>query len=656
MEIKDNLKEKRLFTNRTIVAVIGVFFMLAILIAQMFNLQVVNYEKYQTRSVNNRIKVEPQPPRRGLIYDRNGVILADNTPSFQLTLIPEEIKNISDTTLRLRNIIEISDEEMERFEKLMKNLRRNNLHRFDHIPIKFQLTDTEVARFAINRHLFPGVYVKAHIARRYPLKEVASHIIGYVGRINEQELKTLDYFDYAGSTHVGKTGIEKYYEDTLHGDVGEIKVEKNVSGRYIRTIEETPPKPGNDIYLTIDSTLQMEIEKAFGIYSGAVVAIEPASGEILAMVSQPGFDLNLFVNGISSKKYKELQEHKRRPLFNRLTRGQYPPGSTTKPMVGLAGLHYGVVTPEDEVFCPGYYMLPNVSHKYRCWKKWGHGKVNLNHGIAQSCDVYFYDLSYKLGIDRMSTFLGRFGLGQKTGIDLPGEKSGIMPSREWKKRVKNEPWYHGETLISGIGQGFTLTTPLQLAQATALIANRGKYVKPHLLRHHIDPATKSIEQPEFEQSGKDIDDVSPEDWQTVIQAMHDVVHGKHGTARKIGKDAPYKFAGKTGTAQVFGVKQDEEARDNEELAFELRDHALFIAFAPIDKPKIAVAVIVEHGGGGSSVAAPVARIVLDKYLLGESVGQQYNQIQASQIGHNHMEQEYSEHSHQQCDDGHDHGT
>ena len=620
MEIKDNFKEKRLFSNRTIVAAIMVFLMLIILIAQMFNLQILQYEKYRTRSVNNRLKIEPQPPRRGLIYDRDGVILADNTPSFQLTLIPEEVKNIDDTTLRLRNIIEISDEEMERFEKLMKNLWRNNLHRFDHIPIKFQLTDNEVARFAINRHLFPGVYVKAHIARRYPLKEVASHIIGYVGRINEIELKTLDYFDYAGSTHVGKTGIEKYYEDVLHGTVGEIKVEKNVSGRYIRTIEETPPKPGNDIYLTINSTLQMEVEKAFGKYSGAVVAIEPSSGEILAMVSQPGYDLNLFVNGISSEKYKELQQDKMQPLFNRLTRGQYPPGSTTKPLVGLAGLYYGVIKPDDEVFCPGHYMLPNVSHKYRCWKKWGHGKVDLNHGIAQSCDVYFYDLSYKLGIDRMSTFLGRFGIGQKTGIDLPGEKTGILPSREWKKRVKNEPWFHGETLISGIGQGFTLTTPLQLAQATALIANRGKYVKPHLLKYHEDPATKNKVMPDLDTEGKDIEDVSNPDWNTIIQAMHDVVHGKRGTARKIGKDAPFTFAGKTGTAQVFGVKQDEEAKKTEELAFELRDHALFIAFAPIDKPKIAVAVIVEHGGGGSSVAAPVARIVLDQYLLGESNG------------------------------------
>ncbi len=618
MEIKDNLKEKRLFTNRTIVAVIVVFLMLMILVAQMVNLQIIKYEKYRTKSVNNRIKVEPEPPRRGLIFDRNGVILADNIPSFQLTIIPEEVKNLSDTTTRLRHILEISDEEMERFENLMQNLWSNNLHRFDHIPIKFQLTETEVASFAINRHLFPGVYVKAHIARRYPLKEVASHIIGYVGRINEKELKTLDYFDYAGSTHVGKTGIEKYYEDILHGDVGEIKVEKNVSGRYIRTIEETPPKPGNDIYLTIDSTLQMEIEKAFGEYSGAVVAIEPSSGEILAMVSQPGFDLNLFVNGISTKKYKELKDDKMQPLFNRLTRGQYPPGSTTKPLIGLAGLHYGVVKPEDEVFCPEYYTLPNVDHKYRCWKKWGHGKVNLNHGIAHSCDVYFYDLAYKLGIDRMSTFLDRFGLGHKTGIDLPGEKSGILPSREWKRRVKKEPWYHGETLISGIGQGFTLTTPLQLAQATALIANRGKYIKPHLLKHHIDPATKTKEQPEFDQSSKNIDDVSTADWETVIQAMHNVVQSEYGTARKIGLDAPYNFAGKTGTAQVFGVKQDEKAKKNEELAFELRDHALFIAFAPLDKPKIAVAVIVEHGGGGSSVAAPVARKVLDRYLLGEN--------------------------------------
>lgn len=616
MDIKDNFKETRLFTNRTVIAVIVVFIMLCILIVQMVNLQVVEYDKYSTKSVNNRIKIEPQPPRRGLIYDRNGVILADNTPSFQLTLVPEEIKNVKETTLRLRDIVEISEDELTRFEKLMKNLRSNNLHRFDHIPIKFQLSDNEVARFAINRHLFPGVYVKAHIARRYPLKELASHIVGYVGRINEKELKTLDYFDYAASTHVGKTGIEKYYEDILHGDVGEIKVEKNVSGRYIRTIEETQPKPGNDIYLTIDSTLQMEIEKAFGVYSGAVVAIEPKSGEILAMVSQPGYDLNLFVNGISRKKYKKLQADKMQPLFNRLTRGQYPPGSTTKPLVALAGLHYGVIKPEDEIFCPGYYTLPNVSHKYRCWKKWGHGKVNVTSAITQSCDVYFYDLAYKLGIDRMSTFLDRFGLGNKTGIDLPGEKPGILPSRQWKRKAKNEPWYHGETLISGIGQGFTLTTPLQLAEATALIANRGKYVQPHLLKKHIDPATNTESTAKVKSNGNNIEDVKAEHWDIIIDSMHEVVQGKKGTARKIGLDAAYEFAGKTGTAQVFGVKQDEEAKDNKELAFELRDHALFISFAPIDDPKIAVAVIVEHGGGGSSVAAPVARIVLDKYLLG----------------------------------------
>lgn len=614
MEIKDKFKEARLFLNRTTVAIIAIVILMLILLTQMLFLQVIRFDTYNTLSRENRVKIIPLPPRRGIIYDRNGVILADNIPSFQLTITPEQVEDMETTLSELQKVITIDERELEEFQRA---LRTNP--RFVSIPIKFQLTEEEVAKFAIHRFRFPGIDVNAHIARRYPLKNLASHAVGYVARINEQELRTLDTTNYKGTSHVGKAGIEKSYESLLHGQVGFEQIEVNAVGRVIRTLERTPPVPGNNIYLTIDSRLQLAAEKAIGDHYGSVIAVDVSNGELLAFVSTPGYDPNEFVSGLSRKRYKELYQNPFRPMFNRAIRGQYPPGSTIKPFIGLAGLAYNVTDFEKTVYCPGYYMLPKVDHRYRCWKKWGHGKINLRDAIKESCDVYFYDLSYSLGIDNMSTFLGMFGLGKLTGIDLPGEKDGILPSREWKRRARNEPWYHGETLISGIGQGFNLTTPAQLAKATMLLANRGKGYAPHLLKSVQDSTNELIEDAELLAIDIDYKDIVVMDaeWDYIIAGMEDVVHSRKGTARKISKDITYRMAGKTGTAQVYGIKQDEEATETDETPYELRDHALFIAFAPIESPRIAVVIVIEHGGGGSSTAAPIAREVLDSYFVGD---------------------------------------
>ncbi len=605
---KDHVIEARLFTGRSIIATLSVLLLLLMLCLRLAELQLLDHEHFTTMSMDNRVRVEPIPPTRGLIFDRNGVLLAQNLPTHSLEITPEQVKDLDLTISQLGKIIEISESDLKRFKRLKKQRRR-----FDSIPIRIRLSEDEIANFAVNRHRFPGVEIQAKLLRTYPLGEETAHILGYVGRINEKELKTLDTSNYSGTSHVGKNGVEKFYEKQLHGEVGTRRVEVNALGKAIRILNSKPPTPGANLFLSLDIELQREAIDALGGENGAIVAINPSDGSILAMVSNPGFDPNLFVNGISTEEYDALQTSPDKPLFNRALRGRYPPGSTTKPLIGLAGLELQRTTKAKKEVCRGYYQLPKLEHKYRDWKKRGHGAVNIEKAIVESCDVYFYDLANKLGIDRIHNYLSRFGFGKGSGIDISGAITGLLPSQEWKRRVRGEPWYTGETLIVGIGQGYFLATPIELASATATLAARGLRFPPKIV-HSIQTSNTQKPRQILNNGGERIPIRNIHNWNHVVNAMTKVIDSPHGTA-KIIKTDKYKIAGKTGTAQVFSIKQD-EIYDEEKIEKKLRDHALFIAFAPADKPKIAIAVIVENGGHGSSVAAPIARRVMDRYLLG----------------------------------------
>ncbi|RDH91875.1 MAG: penicillin-binding protein 2 [endosymbiont of Seepiophila jonesi] len=594
--------------GRIIVAAIIVTLTLLLLLTRMLYLQVLNHEHFTTLSLDNRVKLEPRPPTRGLIYDSHGTILAQNLPAYSLDITPEKTPDIAATIQALSEIIPINEDDRKRFKRLRQQRRR-----FDSIPIRVRLSDEEVARFAVNQHRFPGVDVQAKLLRDYPLQEQTAHVLGYVGRINKQELQQIDASNYSGTTHIGKNGVEKTYENQLHGSVGLQQVEVNAKGRVLRVLENQPPQPGENLHLFLDMDLQAAAMEALKDYNGAVAAIDTRTGGVLALVSKPGFDPNLFVEGISSKAYKALRDSLDKPLFNRAIRGQYPPGSTVKPFIGLAGLEKDVVSFNQQTYCPGFYQLPGHEHKYRDWKKTGHGQMAMEDAIIQSCDVYYYELARTLGIDRLHDFLTTLGFGSRSGIDLTGERSGLLPSREWKHKARREPWYPGETLITGIGQGYFLTTPLQLASATATLANRGQHIRPRMVESiDLPDGTQKATRMESTQ----LSQVDPEHWEQVIHAMQQVVEGLRGTARRIRSDH-YSIAGKTGTAQVFTVKQDEEY-DEATVEKRKRDHALFIAFAPVEEPRIAIAVIVENGGHGGSVAAPIARKVMDRYLLREA--------------------------------------
>lgn len=607
-QLKDYLHENRRFTSRAIIA--GLFALLAVLLlmARATHLQVSQYEHFQTLSQDNRVKLVPLPPTRGLILDRRGTSLAINRPAYSLDLIPEQIKDLDSTINKLQAILDIDDADRERFEKLRKQRRR-----FERIPLRVDLSHEEVARFSVNQHLFKGVEINAQLQRFYGEAEMTAHALGYVGRISEKDLQKISASDYAGTSHIGKIGIEKTYESILHGTVGLQQVEVDVLGKPVRVLEQTAPVPGKNLHLHMDVHLQKVATQALGDHNGAVVAIDPNNGGVLALVSKPGFDPNLFVEGISSKNYNALQADIDKPLYNRALRGQYPPGSTVKPFVGLAGLESATIAADTSKFCPGFYQLPGHSHKYRDWKKTGHGKTDVDKAIVQSCDVFFYHLAHSMGIDNLQTFLKQFHFGEKTGIDLIGEKKGIRPSREWKRKTRGKPWYPGETVIVGIGQGAFLTTPLQLAAATAAIANGGTYFTPRLVDHVTDTEAGAWK---INALNEPIPLANPENLQYIRTAMANVVESERGTAKRIRNDA-YRIAGKTGTAQVFTVKQDEEYKEDE-VPEKMRDHALFVAYAPADNPSIAIAVIVENGGHGGSTAAPIARAVMDAYLLDEN--------------------------------------
>ncbi|MCW8886310.1 MAG: penicillin-binding protein 2 [Motiliproteus sp.] len=607
--LKDHQRERRTFTSRTLIAFTIVVVMMLALVARLFYLQVMQYDTYRAKSDQNRVQLQPVPPTRGLIYDRNGQLLADNRPSHNLTLTKEQVDDLDGTIDRLKKIVNIDEDDIKRFKRRLNQRRRP----YQSVPLRFKLTDEEIARVAVNFHRLPGVRVEADLIRYYPYGQSLVHALGYVGRINDKELKRIDEQNYSGTHHIGKLGVEKFYEDMLHGQVGLQKVETNARGRVMRVLERQDPVPGKDIQLHLDMQLQKVAEKALGDRRGAVVAIDPSNGGILALVSTPGYDPNAFVTGISGKAYRGLQQSEDLPLFNRAIRGRYPPASTIKPIIGLAAVDSSIVKLDYTIFDPGYYQITVGGRKYRDWKKWGHGKVDLEKAITESVDTYFYDVGHRMGIDPMSDYLGRFGFGKVTSIDLPEAHAAILPSRAWKKRSRNRPWYTGDSLNLSIGQGFMVATPLQLATATMAICNRGKWIAPRMLKNIEDDQATVVEVPPHKQL-ENVSLTKDSYWDYIIDSMIDVVHAKNGTARRISEGITYKIAGKTGTAQVLGIKQDEEY-DAEKIAEKHRDHGLFIGFAPAEKPTIALAVIVENGGGGSSAAAPVARQVFDAYIL-----------------------------------------
>jgi penicillin-binding protein 2 len=610
-KFKDADHEVRLVSKRMVLA--GMLATLFILIVsyRIFYLQVVLHDHYTTLSQSNRVKVVPIAPTRGLIFSSDGVLLADNRPSFSLEITPEKVEDMDKVLHRLSAIMEVSESNITQFKSRLKKNRR-----FESIPLVYNLSDEEVARISVDLHKFDGVDIVARLNRYYPLGSITSHTIGYMGMIDERELETLDQSNYIATSHIGKIGVEKAYEALLHGKVGYQQVEVNAQGRVIRVLDRTPPIPGKNIHLTLNASLQNLAMKALEGKRGAVVAMDPNDGSILALVSSPGYDPNLFVNGIDSRTYRKYLSSADTPLLNRALQGKYPPGSTIKPILGLAALHYGVRTPEDETWCPGWYVLKGTSLRKGDWKKGGHGHTTLHKAIAESCDVYFYSLANELGIDRIHEFMSEFGLGRRTNVDIGGESPGLLPSREWKRNAFNESWYPGETLNVGIGQGAILVTPVQLAVATSAIANHGRVLKPKLFSEARDPISDETAisgEPEV------LNHITnPEsDWERIISAMTDVVHGPGGTARRIGLDAKYKIAGKSGTAQVFSLAK-EEKYEADKLVKELHDHALFIAFAPAETPKITVSVIIENGGGGSANAAPIVRLLFDDYL--EQIG------------------------------------
>lgn len=570
---------------------------LGLLALRLGLLQLGDHEQYAARADENRISLRALAPNRGLILDRRGRVLAENLPAYRLTVVPERAADLQETLARLADLVPVSDDERRRFEQ-----GRDRSRPFESITLKSNLDEGEVARLAIHRHRLPGVNIEPYLTRHYPHGELFAHLVGYVGRIDERDRDRLEADRYRATTHVGKTGIERHYETRLHGASGFERVETNAQGRVLRVLERSDPEPGEDLRLNVDLDVQRAAYGALGEFAGAVVVLEVATGRVLALVSKPGFDPNLFVHGISHVDYDRLLQHHQRPLFNRVLSGGYEPGSTVKPFIAMAGLESGAITPDTEVFSSGEFRLPGHSRSYGDWKRGGHGPVDLESALAESVNTYFYRLAVELGIDRISRELALFGFGRSTGLDLPGESDGILPTRSWKRATFNQPWFPGETVITGIGQGFTVVTPVQLAHATAALAGRGETAPPAL-----------VGQRESVQMVRHAD----AHWQAVHAGMEAVVHGSSGTARAIEPGLDVRMAGKTGTAQVFGRPDEAEGldeREQDELPEFLRNHALFTGFAPAGEPRLVVAVVAEHGGGGASVAAPIAAAVMNAAL------------------------------------------
>lgn len=605
--LQDRGAETEVFRQRVLAVLVAMVLLLLALVVRLVKLQVIDHEHYTTLSQDNRLKIVPVAPTRGLIYSQEGVLLADNRPSFSLEVVPERVHGLDRALEALRSVVTISDDDLSSFRRELHKKRR-----FEGVPLRANLSEEEVARFSVERHRFPGIDIVARLSRYYPLGPEMIHIVGYVGRIDEAELKAVDPSNYSATHYIGKSGVERSYEGLLHGRVGYQEVEVNAEGRVLRIVRRTAPEPGRDLHLNISVKLQRAALEALSGRRGAVVAMDPRDGGVLALASTPTHDPNAFVGGISVKHYRYLRDLRSRPLFNRALQGQYPPGSTIKPFMGLAGLTYGVRTAGAGSWCPGWFSLRGQDHRYRCWKKTGHGTLDLSAAIAQSCDVYFYRLANDLGINRMHHFLNSFGFGRPSGIDLPGESAGLMPSKAWKRKVRKAAWYPGETVITGIGQGYVLATPVQLAHATAMLAASGRALRPRVASHAVDPVSHA--QTHFRgQQGPGGVNMRPAQRTEIFAAMEEVVHGARGTAQRVGRGAPYRMAGKTGTAQVFGIKQGQSVNEKR-VPQHLRDHALFIAFAPVEDPKIVVSALVENGGHGSEAAAPIARRLMDLHL------------------------------------------
>lgn len=600
--IKDGGTEAQMFRSRAVQGFAFVVLCLLALAGRYAWLQLVQYEEYATRSESNRVRLQPVAPARGLIHDRNGVLLAENRPAFRLELVPERVDDLEQVLAALAQRVQLDEMDLEKFHQAWAGARR-----YQPVPLKFRLSELEIARLAIDQHRFPAVQVTPYQSRHYVYGPMYAHLVGYVGRIDEADQARLDRARYAGTTHVGKTGLERYYEDFLHGAAGLERVETHANGRPLRVLSSTPPQPGQHLYLTVDHRLQEAAIRAFEGQNGAAIAVDPRNGEVLAMVSLPAFDANLFVSGISRANYAALLESPDRPLFNRAVQGGYEPGSTLKPLMVLMGLELGLRRPGDTVLSTGQFRLPGHEQVYRDWRRGGHGRVDARRAIAESVNTYFYQLAVDAGIDQISRYMAGFGFGRPAGLDLLGEGEGVLPSREWKRAQLNQPWYLGETVIAGIGQGYWVTTMPQLARATAILASAGRDPRLHLLRATADGVDAPLHSHDPGPAGQ-VPVIDPGHWQLVIEGMTDVVHGQTGTARAVGADSPYLIAGKTGTAQRVSRR---EGRDPADLASHLRHQALFVGFAPADEPRIAIAVVVEGGGSGSRTAAPLARKILD---------------------------------------------
>ena len=611
-QLKNLDRELAYFHARVMVGAVFVLLLASILLGRLFYMQVLHHQRYHLLAESNRIALVPVAPSRGLIIDRNEQMLAENFSAYTVEIVVDKIHDIKTTLAEIARLIEITPGQVRRFKKLLAES-----HEFETVPLKSKLTDEEVAILAANHYRLPGVEVKSRLFRNYKAGPGMAHVVGFIGRINDADLKRLRadnrVENYEGSTHIGKVGLEQRYEKLLHGRTGFERMETDSGGRAVRVLSRVAPVSGSDVKLYLDLKLQEIAERAFGDFRGSLVALDPKTGGVLALVSRPGFDPNLFVDGIDADTWKELNGSPEYPMVNRALRGIYPPGSTIKPFLALAGLELGLRTPSQSIQDPGYYSLPGSRHRYRDWKKQGHGVVDLHKAVVQSCDTYFYRLAVDMGVEPMHDFLSKFGFGQQSGIDLQGEASGLLPSKEWKKRRWNKPWMLGETVIAGIGQGYHLTTPLQLATATAMLANGGMRVEPKLVQAIRDPITRRWVPQAVAVREQVV--INPAHLDIVRQAMADVLK-PGGTASAAAAGAPYAMAGKTGTAQVVGIKQGAKY-DEKRLLKQHRDHALFIAFAPAEAPTIALAVLVENGGHGGSVAAPIARAVFDYYLLGK---------------------------------------
>jgi len=624
VSIRNHTAEANLFARRTFIAFFGVLIMLLILFSNIFDLEINSYNKYQTRSNSNRIKLLPVAPNRGLIYDRNGVLLAENKPIYSLEVIPEDVKDIKSSLLALSKLLDISTEKQQKLLKSLKSKRR-----FKPLELDSRLSDQQVALFSVNKHKFPGFFIDARLKRYYPFADLTTHSLGYVARINRRDTIKLEEQglseDYAATRNIGKLGLEKYYEDVLHGTIGHQEVEINNQGRIIRTLNYTPPIPGKDITLTIDIELQMIAKRALSGKRGTVVAIDPRNGDVLAMYSNPSFDGNLFVHGISSKNYKKILNSKDLPLINRAVQG-YPPASTVKPMLALLGLEKKVITQSSREYDPGWFQLKGLEHKYRDWWTQGHGWVDLTRAIEQSCNVYFYKLAYKLGIDNITEMMERFGFGDYTGIDIYEESRAILPGVEMKRARYNKPWYTGDTISVGIGQGYWTATPLQLAQAISILTNKGQIKVPHMLKSTTELQTITDSETGVSKSAlitNEVDFVEkapiilsqPKNWDLVLDAMHNTAQKFGATAYDVFKGSKYDAAGKTGTAQLIAKKQDEKY-DAKLVKENQRHNAMFVSFAPYENPEIVVAVAVENvvKGGGGTNAGPVARQIMDQYF------------------------------------------